>query len=1087
MTRPSTPSRARCVRRSRTVLALAATAAIAGALAGAGLASADGPLITSGPTGPTNDATPEFAWTAPGKATCTVDGRISFIGCTSPFGTGELEDGPHVVEIEVGEQVEARSFVVDTVAPLVEAGGDEGTMTEPTATITFEAEPGTETTCAVDDAEDVPCTSPWTTPALSNRTHVVHVRATDAAGNVGATDRVVRMEVVAPDTTIVAGPIDNEITAERRPAFTFTASRPAAKFRCAIDDGAAVDCGPTWAPADDLTTGLHTVRVAAVDAAGNVDPTPAERRFTVAICQQSFTLGAVNLAAECLRDAGGGKLEANGPIKVNGLTFNPKGKPGYATVVIDTATRVIQIRDVQMRMGSIVLFQGDLEFTVPAEETFTLATINTDTKSKYGEAPEGGDSEAALDLTGDDDAQAAGLPIRGTAKLELSKGTAILTASIELPKVFTDAEGNGLTGQIKVTSSNEQGFKLAGARVTAPLAFLGKVEVQNLAVSFVGDGDGKVSETCNLPSGGLRWEGSASVIVFPAPGKPQLTDVGFGLADGKFAHAEATLKPSGDGAELGAGVKVTKLGVSICAGPPVRLEGRAGITALPDSRSGKPRLVIPDAGLIYTGATEKRPWTIRAEAPEAKIAAGDVPITFNDLYLQVAGNGAVDFGGGVKFTIPLKGTAGPASLDASVAVEATAKGFVEGSRYSAELTAKGCFSGSVEIGPVPKINFTDVCPQIEGVVSSTGFAVCGALTVKDKSIGRVGAGKNWDGDLKFMGSSCDVGPWKVARELPAPEEIPPVVDEPGATTPDAEGTAARASRLAAATVRGRRFAIGEGSRNVLIALRGAGSVPPRVTLVGPHGQRVPTPASPDETARTDRSVAFTNRALATTYVGLRAPQAGTWTAIPAAGDEGAVRSIEVAPMLAPVQVRGTIAGHGRHRTVRVQASTRRGQRITLIERGTGVAHRLGTIGGARGRVAFRAADGPAGTRTVEALVEQNGVPRERITVASFTAPGPPAPARPAALRIRRVGSTVRIDWTRAARAARYGLRVETSDGRVQFLIRGSRDRTAIAYGIPRSQDVSVRVVGLLADNTPGRARATHLAARAGSASIGSRR
>lgn len=1070
----------RLPRRARSLTLATATAAalVAGALAGSQLAAADGTLITAGPTGPTNDATPTFEWTAPGKATCTVDGRISFIGCTSPFGTGELEDGPHVVEIEVGGQVEARTFVVDTLAPLVRAGGDEGAMTEPTATITFEAEPGTDTTCAVDDAEYVPCTSPWTTPALSNRTHVVHVRATDAAGNVGATDRVVRMEVVAPDTTIVAGPIDNEITAERRPAFTFTASRPAAKFRCAIDDGTAIDCGPTWAPADDLATGVHTVRVAAVDAAGNVDPTPAERRFTVAICQQTFTLGAVNLAAECLRDAGGGKLEANGPVKVNGLTFNPRGKPGYATVVIDTATRVIQIRDVQMRMGSIVLFQGDLEFTVPAEETFTLASINTDTKSKDGEAPEGGDSEAALDLTGDDDAQAAGLPIRGTAKLELSKGTAILTASIELPKVFTDAEGNGLTGQIKVTSSNEQGFKLAGARVTAPLAFLGKVEVQNLAVSFVGDGDGKISETCNLPTGGLRWEGSASVIVFPAPGKPQLTDVGFGLADGKFAHAEATLRPSGDGAELGAGVKVTKLGVSICAGPPVRLEGRAGITALPGS-DGKPRLVIPDAGLIYTGATEKRPWTIRAEAPEAKIAAGDVPITFKDLYLQVAGNGAVDFGGGVKFTIPLKGTAGPASLDASVAVEATAKGFVEGSRYSAELTAKGCFSGSVEIGPVPKINFTDVCPQIEGVVSSTGFAVCGALTVKDKSIGRVGAGKNWDGDLKFMGSSCDVGPWKVARELPAPDEVPPVVDEPGATTPDADGTAARASRLAAAAP-GRRFAITKGSRNVLIALRGDGTTPPRVTLVGPDGQRVPTPASPDDTARTDRSVAFTNRALATTYVGLRAPQAGTWTAIPA-GDAGAVRSIEVAPMLAPVRVRGTIAGHGRRRTVRLHASTRRGQRITLIERGTGVAHKLGTISGARGRVAFRAADGPAGTRTVEALVEQNGVPRERITVASFTAPGPPAPVRPAALRVRRVGGTVRIDWTRAARAARYGLRVETSDGRVQFLIRGSRDRAAIAYGIPRAQDVTVRVVGLLTDNTPGRARVTHLAARAASA------
>ncbi len=173
-----------------------------------------------------------------------------------------------MVEIEVGGRVEARTFVVDTLKPLVEAAGDEGTRTEPTATITFDAEPGAATSCAVDDGEYAACTSPWTTPALGNRTHVLHVRATDAAGNVGETHRIVRMEVAPPETTIVAGPIENDVTAERRPSFSFTASRPASGYRCAIDDGKAVDCGSSWAPSEDLSTGVHILKVAAIDQAG---------------------------------------------------------------------------------------------------------------------------------------------------------------------------------------------------------------------------------------------------------------------------------------------------------------------------------------------------------------------------------------------------------------------------------------------------------------------------------------------------------------------------------------------------------------------------------------------------------------------------------------------------------------------------------------------------------------------------------------------------------------------------------------------------------------------------------------------------
>lgn len=1052
--------------RKRSVLTATLAAAAAAAVLTATPAAADG-LLTGGPTGPTADSTPTFTWEAAVPASCAIDGGTPE-PCASPFTTPELADGPHVVEIQAGVAIEARNVVVDTVAPLVQMTGSDADRTEPTATYEFTAEAGTDTACAVDTGEFAPCTSPYTTKPLANGSHIVRVRATDAAGNHGEASRVVRMEVAAPDTSIVAGP--EGYTDEKKPSFTFTSTRSASSFRCTLDEAKPIECPATWAPLEDLPLGGHTLKVAAVDAAGNVDPTPAQRDFIVATCDKTVTIGPVEVAADCLRNAGG-KLVSNGRVKVNGVTFTPRRENGdHATVTIDVAKRKINVIDAQLRVGSIVLFKGDLEFGIPEADTFVLAEFDTDTKSKK-DAPKS-DSEAALDLPGDDDAQAAGLPLRGTAKLELSKGIAILTAGIELPKVFTDAEGKGITGTVKVTSDNTHGLRLAEARVTAPLAMIGKVEFQNLSVAFLGDGEASTSKTCNLPTPGLKWEGSASVVVMPAPGRPELKNVELGLADGKFSHASATLYPPVGGAELGAGVKVTKLQVSLCAGPPVKLEGRAGLTALPGS-DGKPRLEIPDAGLIYTGAHEKKPWTIRAEAPVAKIG-GDIPITFSDLFLQISGNGAVDFGGAVKFSVPIKGSAGPVSLDASVNVEAKAEGFVEGSRYSVSLDAKGCFNGSFKIDPAPSVGIPDICTGIEGVVSSKGFAVCGSLKVGDKNIGRVGAGKEWDKSLEFFGKSCDVGPYKEQRQVepPAEEETPetPEDDRPVGDTPvdPAQPASLRAQRAAA--VGGGRFTVPAGSRGVLVAVRGTGGKVPHVTLHGPAGERVPTPADASGSAKTDRSTAFANVATATVYVALRSPKAGEWTAVPVAGSAADVDGVDVAPLLAPVKVTGSVGrARGKTRTVAIKAARRPGQRITLLERGTGVAHRIGTVDGT-GKVSFSPGSGPAGRRTIEAIVEQDGVPRDRFVVDTFDAAGPAAPARPAALRLRREGRTLTVAWSKAARAQRYGVRVETTDGRALFFVADGKSRRLTVPALDRELSLTVRVVGLSADNTAGRAR-----------------
>ena len=80
-----------------------------------------------------------------------------------------------------------------------------------------------------------------------------------------------------PQTSITSGP--SGLTNDRRPAFGLAASE-AATFSCRIDGGAAGACASGFRPAT-LGDGGHTLSVAATDAAGYTDATPAMRTFSV--------------------------------------------------------------------------------------------------------------------------------------------------------------------------------------------------------------------------------------------------------------------------------------------------------------------------------------------------------------------------------------------------------------------------------------------------------------------------------------------------------------------------------------------------------------------------------------------------------------------------------------------------------------------------------------------------------------------------------------------------------------------------------------------------------------------------------------
>jgi hypothetical protein len=80
----------------------------------------------------------------------------------------------------------------------------------------------------------------------------------------------------APETTITAGPIGR--TGDSSPSFAFESSDPGATFECSLDGSGFSACTSPTAYAG-VTESPHTFAVRAIDAAGDTDPTPAERSF----------------------------------------------------------------------------------------------------------------------------------------------------------------------------------------------------------------------------------------------------------------------------------------------------------------------------------------------------------------------------------------------------------------------------------------------------------------------------------------------------------------------------------------------------------------------------------------------------------------------------------------------------------------------------------------------------------------------------------------------------------------------------------------------------------------------------------------
>jgi len=244
--------------------------------------------ITSGPPMLTNQTSASFSFSSNelgGSFECSLDGA-TFASCTAASYSG-LADGSHTFRVRAIDAAgnsdptpAAYTWTVETRPPTATVTSGPGALTNSrSATFTFAADEPSSFHCELDGGSLAPCSSPLSYQNLGNGGHTLVVRPTDAVGNTGAPSSYSwTIDAIAPETRLGSRPRTR--TPALSATFTFSASE-AATFQCRLDAGTFTPCGSPKKYAR-LTRRTHRFEVRAVDAAGNVDSSPAVHRWTTA-------------------------------------------------------------------------------------------------------------------------------------------------------------------------------------------------------------------------------------------------------------------------------------------------------------------------------------------------------------------------------------------------------------------------------------------------------------------------------------------------------------------------------------------------------------------------------------------------------------------------------------------------------------------------------------------------------------------------------------------------------------------------------------------------------------------------------------
>ena len=490
------------------------------------------------------------------------------------------------------------------------------------------------------------------------------------------------------------------------------------------------------------------------------------------------------------------------------------------------------------------------------------------------------------------------------------------------------------SGKLTVSFAYADGA-LVGGSVTGSASFLNALAVNDVSLSYDKTAD--------------RWSGGAK-ITLPGPNK---TQVGGNLVfeHGKFVSGTATVA----NVPLATGIDLREFDLSIDTQPVLKLSGHARV-ATSKIPGLKTDAVSVDGNLTYT-FSDPGQWHA-----DGTFNLVDFPLA--NAHFDYLTSGKATFGGNLD--VGLSGIAN---------VHADLNGTISGDGFSA--------TGG---GSVTVLRLAEAAGHV--LVDNHGIAGCGEI--KLGWTWEAGVVYPWGGPARAIGATCDLSSWEAANASAPPPPDQSSANENtlqdsrdgGAFTPQVHVRSAVRAVVAAVAAADAQVpsAVSVPSNLPVFALSFTGDTAPSVTLTDPDGNSYPAVDGVHDGPGNGYAV---TRDDTTTYFMLNEPNGGDWAV---SVDEGspAVTNVQQAQGLPQPDVTASVTGSGDDRTLDWSLKQIPGQTVTFVEDGGSTSHTLVTTSDADGSAPFTPAAGPGGTRTIRALVSQDGFPRtEFAELATF--------------------------------------------------------------------------------------------------------
>lgn len=228
------------------------------------------------------------------------------------------------------------------------------------------------------------------------------------------------------------------------------------------------------------------------------------------------------------------------------------------------------------------------------------------------------------------------------------------------------------------------------------------------------------------------------------------------------------------------------------------------------------------------------------------------------------------------------------------------------------------------------------------------------------------------------------------------------------------------------------------------------SGPPSIKLTGPAGFSVTSPA-PGQLRLKPGVLAYSEPQSDATYFIIEHPKGGRWRLTPLPGSPGTASFLRADP-LQPLNVSARVRGAGHQRTLSYSFRSQRGQSVTLIESGRATSHTLATSVTHSGHRSFTPAPGPAGKRSIVALISIDGILRRIETAARYQANSTPLAGRPQRPAYSVRAGVLKVSWGTAHLETGYEIDVLLANRSTLRLVLGGRARR-VATRLPAGAQI----------------------------------